>query len=219
MEAAKKFGRAALGLFVEIPDEQQGPVTTIKPATGVSVNTTITTTSHDPEMVETLRKRVSSRRTPYTALLEASEKLKAVISDEPTRIKAAFAMLASDGRSVSNLTQSIDVHISDVESERMTFTKTSQNTLNQRAGQLRAQAQQLADQNTQFAQQVETMQKKIIDLNTQINDNTIKAGNLNTEAASIEAEVTEVVKRFEASADLVRDELLQTKNQLSTILV
>lgn len=80
-----------VGMFVETEDDHQ-PTQQPQSAQSsipVSYTTTNISTPYDQDMVGTLQKVILGRKTAYTALVEASDRLRNFIPDDNTRFKAA----------------------------------------------------------------------------------------------------------------------------------
>jgi chromosome segregation ATPase len=170
-------------------------------------------------MVAALQKVIASRKTPYTALVEAADKLKQFIPDDVTRFKAAYAQIAGDGvRTVGNIASAIDVHINDLNGEQMRFKQSSDAQVNAKVGNLRAQVETIVSQNAQRTQQIANLQAQIATMNQSTVDDTAKASELTNQANAAEADIAAVAQKFQAAADFLKQDLTNKKTQLTSAL-
>lgn len=216
---ASFFGALKKGasLFVQFdePEAAQTP-TTFKTAPRPVGSTSAPSTSYDPAMLSSLSKAIMARKTPYTALLEASQKLEKVIPDETMRIKAAFATLGD--RSAPEVIQAIDVHVADLEGERLRFKQASERNVKDKSGTVRAAAtakeSQLAN-NTARIQQLRDEANQL----EQVNHNlTVDVSQLVTQADAAEADIRAVEARFNATVDFLKKDLASKKSGLDALL-
>jgi len=209
--AAKGFFKAALNVFVETDDDKASPAATA-PVTARPSTTSapVSVSVVDPDMVATLQKVIDSRKTPYTALLEASQKLASVIPDETQRLKAAFVTVSGD-RSLSDIVKAIDVHVSDLEGQVMRFRQTTAAQISTKVGAKRAQA-------TSFSTEIESNKGEIDRLNARNNDLASQVQTLTAQADADEQEIGAVETRFEAAVTFLTNNLTATKQHLSSVL-
>lgn len=175
-------------------------------------------TTYDEEMVNTLNKKILSRKTAYTALLETSDKLKRTILDENIRLKAAFDLISSDGRSVQSVLQALDVHLSDLEGEFKRFEQTSESQIKQKSGSLRSEADALTKENESNQQRLSDLQQQQQNLLARMSENSTKIHELGIRANEAEAEIHVVFDRFKQTVEYVKNTLNQTKQNLSNTL-
>jgi len=219
--STSSFGKKILGLFVETeesnPDQSaqsEPPVKAINTKSTSAVEVSV-----DQEMLATLQSKIKSRTSPYVTLIEAADRLVSVLPDEPTRLKAAFAMVTGDGnRSVSSITKAIDVHLSDLEGERIRFKKTSDEQTILKSASLRDQAKNLHAQNVTNTSQIERLQADIAKLQDSIIKNTALCNDLNLQADNSEAEIKAVSAKFDRTVDFLKNDLAEKKHSLSTLL-
>ena len=169
-------------------------------------------------MLEALQKTINSRKTAYTALLEAASKLTNVIPNETQRIQAAFAMISGDGRTLNNVIQSLDVHIADLESERMRFKATSDKQVSERCGAKTLSATALRESIKASQAEIDQLTQRIGTLTAQIHENDLKAADLERQAAADESEIRTVEDRFNNTVEFAKSDLANKKQQLATVL-
>ena len=219
--STSSLGKKILGLFVET-DESSPEASTQSERqvkVGVAKSATALEASVDQEMLATLQNKINSRTSPYVTLIEAADRLVSVLPDEATRLKAAFAMVSGDGnRSVSSITKAIDVHMSDLEGERIRFKKASDEQTMSKSASLREQAKNLAAQNVVSTGQIERLQADIAKLQDSIIKNTALCNDLNQQADNSEAEIQAISAKFDRTVDYLKNNLAEKKLDLSTLL-
>jgi len=218
------IGKTLLGMFVETEDEPTPP--TLQAAAPIAPTPQSQATASvsipamiDQEMVNTLQAVINGRKTAYTALLEASERLRNVIPDDVTRIKAAYAMISGDGqRSLESITQAIDVHVNDVTGEVMRFKQASEQALSTKVSALRASVSNIKATNDSRQQSIANLQQQIVALQQSITSDSTKSTELSTQADAAELEIKGVADKFVAAAEFIKTDLSSKKAQLSTVL-
>jgi chromosome segregation ATPase len=173
--------------------------------------------SVNAEMVAAIRTNTLNRKTPYTALLETATKLESVIPDEVTRIKAAFATVGGQ-RTVESILQAIDVHVSDVDGERMRFAQATEQRRKTELSSLNAALTQVNESTAQMQANIEALNRQIQTANETINANTIKASDLSSQIFARTAEFDQAQQQFDAAAGVVRGTLEQQRTAISSIL-
>ncbi len=236
------LGKKILGLFVETDEarEEAGsaqaqtraharPPAKASPTTpavvsvsgsGSSVASNATAAaSVDPEMLATLQKKINARSTPYVTLVDTAQRLVGVIPDEATRLKAAFAMVCGDGsRSAASIAQAIDVHLADLEGERIRFKNVSNDQMVGMAADLRKQASALVAQGASNTAEVERMQAAIASLQSAMAKNAAQARELTAAADKSEADIKAVCLAFDRAVEFVKSDLVGKKAALSALL-
>ncbi len=214
---ATSLGSKILGMFVDIEVSPQAPAGTgAAPKTAVAVSGS---GSLNQQMLATLREKIASRSTAYVTLIDAAQRLASVIPDETTRLKAAFAMVSGEGiRSVASITQAIDVHIADLEGERIRFMQASAAQTNVKSAALRKQAEDLAAQSAGSSAQIERLQTEIARLQADSVKNTAQRRELTMQADQADTEITALSAAFDRSVDFLKADLAAKKAALSSIL-
>jgi chromosome segregation ATPase len=217
-DTLSKLSRNLAGLVVELDDPVVNPATVpVQPIAQPSVSGVVASSAYDQDMYTSLQKTVMGRKTPYTALLESSEKLRSIIPDDTTRVKAAFVS-AADGRTPADVLKSIDVHISDLEGERARFAKSSDQQIVQRCATPRQLAQEVVAQIDIANQAITDYETRIVNLKTDIENFTSKSQQMLQDAAAAETEIQQVSEKFNKTVEYAKNELAVRKQQLSTIL-
>lgn len=220
----KAPGKSLWGNLVSLVAEEDTPVQrpTLK-ETPTAANTAAVaaavTSGYDQEMLATLQKVITNRKTSYTALIEASDKLKAVIPDDITRLKAAFAMISGEGqRTLDTITQALDVHSQDLSGELIRFKQASEGAVKAKVGSLRSTVQNLTASNETRTQQIANLQAQMATLQQGIAADTVKITELSGQANNAEAEIAATTEKFAAAVEYLRQDLNNKKSQLASAL-
>jgi DNA anti-recombination protein RmuC len=207
-----------LGNFVEF-ENKEGVEQPKVPPTKPTINSNGSSPPvYDTDMLATLNKVISQRKTPYTALLEVAQKLEKTVPDEFMRIKAAFAIVSADGRSAENVIQAIDVHISDIDSEHMRFKNTTDQQILQKSQTLRERAKSLTEANDQAAKRCEELHKQLHQLDQQTANNNNEIFELTKNATAVENEIKIVYEKFKLASDHIKASLNDKKYSLTNTL-
>lgn len=195
----------------ELPMNVNG---TLPPTGGVQVPMTAQVS---PEFSAAIRKVVLGRNTALTQLLNAADKLATIIPDPTTRFKAAFAT-AGDGRSVKQIAEAVDIHISDVDGEELRFKAAIDQKIVAEVGTLEQRAQ-MATQAIQGAQgQIEQAQQRITELTQQIIRQQGELSQAQADANTKRNEIEQASVQFKLAAQQVRHELQSHKATILSAL-
>lgn len=154
-----------------------------------------------------MRTAIKSRATAFTALLATADKLASVIPDANTRLKAAYATVAGEGRDVPSILQAIEVHAADLESQRMQFSKQAEDAMKATVGSKRAELETIDPSIASAQQQVQSLQQQIQALNEAIAQKNIRKGELTADIATEEQRFNAAKQQFETALTIVRAEL------------
>ena len=216
------LGSKFMSFFVEVdekPQTQPTPVATQTPSSvSHNVQSSVASPAFDPEILGMFQNAIVARKTPYTALLEKSNVLVDVIPDENTRVKAAFKMILSEGRTLDSVLQAIDLHISDISGELLRLRSTSEGASKTKVQSLRAAAQGMIDLRDSNLKKISDLQAQIERLHNEATEADQKAVDQTNQANAAEAEITAIVERANAAADFVKQDLTNKKTALVTIL-
>ena len=238
------LGKKILGLFIETEESRDETGPAPAPAKAAPATLTVVTgtgvpaasnavarpgavlarnlavgASVDPEMLATLQKKISARSTPYITLMDTAQRLVGIIPDETTRLKAAFAMVCGDGnRSAASIAQAIDVHLADLEGERIRFKNVSNDQLVGMAADLRKQANALTAQGAASSAEIERMQAAIASLQGTMSKNTAQARELTAAADKSEADIKAVCVAFDRAVEYLKNDLAGKKAALNALL-
>lgn len=203
-------------------DEAPAPAATATPAAakGPAVaSAKYTAPTYDQDMLTSLNKVIAARKTPYTALLEQAARLESVIHDENVRLKAAFATIAGEGqRSLEGVIQGIDIHIADIERERMSFKRNAAAQVQAKAGALRGEAARRTSATENAEQRLKQLEDERQRLVEQRSADMAAADQANRDADSAEAEVRLVEQRFDLTADHLKSNLESRRSYLGSVL-
>lgn len=170
-----------------------------------------------PEFVAAIRKAVLGRNTALTQLMTMADKLISIIPDPSQRLKAAYAT-AGDGRTVKQIVDAVDVHLSDVDGEEQRFKIALDGKISAEVAPLEQQAQILAGQVTTAQQQIEQAQARIAELTANIGTLSQNAAQAAAQAQQKRQEIEILAGNFKLAANAVRAELQQNKMVIATAL-
>jgi len=196
---------------------EQAPTTTVK-AGNISPGIPMTMSSPvNPEFVAAIRKAVFGRNTALTQLMAAADKLVSIIPDASTRLKAAYATVA-DGRTVKQIADAVDVHLSDVDGEEQKFQRAIEGKAQTEVAPLE-QRSHLASQAIEAAQQQITQANaRIVELTTQIGQQQQEQIQSAQAAQAKKQELELMANNFKLAANAVRSELQSNKTVILTAL-
>jgi chromosome segregation ATPase len=200
-------------IYEKTAREAAGATLAVKPATPFQMPTTV-----NDEMVAAIKKATLGRKTPYTALLEASEKLLGVIPDAVTRLKAAYAMVGTESRSVGQISKAIDLHISDADGERLRFMQASKQKRDAEIGSLQST---IATQQAEFSRlqkEQEDLQKRLQDVQAGMAMATAAIQSATSEVSTREAEISKVEQQFDEAAKQVKNEFEEQRRVILSTL-
>lgn len=169
------------------------------------------------EFVAAIRKAVLGRNTALTQLMATADKMAAIISDPSTRLKAAYAS-AGDGRTVKQIIEAVDVHLSDVAGEEAKFKQALEGKAAAEVAPLEQSAQHLAGQVQSAHDQIAAAQQRITDLTTSIAELSQQAQTAQSTAIAKRQELELMASNFSLAANAVRAELQGNKNAIATAL-
>lgn len=120
------------------------------------------------KFVDVLRTSIRNRQTAFTALVTAADRLSNIIPDASTRLKAAFATIAGEGRDVRSIIQALDVHAADLDGQRMAFERQAEQAMKTTTGTWQAELdtidptiKSLQDQALALQQQIQSLSESI----------------------------------------------------------
>jgi methyl-accepting chemotaxis protein len=211
-DVAKK----AASPLVDFGDNSPSPTpitATAKPLTNIDSSPSFKPIDND--VLEELKKVIRRRSSNYTTLLDTASKMEKAIPDENARLKAAFAVMSSN---ISLINQAIDVHIQDLEGERLRFQATHDQKLKEKSGTLREQSDRLKQDSANKTEQINQIQQQIKTLQDTIFENNRKSQELDLQAAQAERDIQNVAANFESAVEFLKGDLKNKKISLSNTL-
>lgn len=211
LDALKKFANEHI-----LADTPEGatqapakPQTTAQVGTAgtATVNTQSVPVSVNNEYLTLLRNAIKARSTAFTALVANADKLANVIPDSAMRLKAAFEMVKGDGRGLKEIMGAIDVHLADLESQRMQFGAAMTRQKQTAIGVLQSEFDSLAPANQTAASQIQALQQQIAALQETMNRNTSRAAELQSQITTEGMRFTTAEQQFETALQIVKTEL------------
>ena len=173
-------------------------------------------TGINKEMVDMVKAKAIERKTPFTALLESSDKLIKVLPDQKVRVQAAMAIVMGEGRTLQQILQAIDVHMSDIDGERLGFLKATEAKQKQDLGDITNQIN-ITNQQVETSKTLSQQYKlKIAELDQETviaNENLVK---LNTDLAAKTTEFDTITAQFETAVKIVKNELVDQKSLINS---
>jgi hypothetical protein len=172
----------------------------------------------DPDMIAQLQTVVTKKASPYSAFLESAATLDGIIPDETMRLRAAIKVVTGDGkRTFEQISSAIDMHISDVEGQRLLFKGAADSRRRSEVDAPKQRAESLRNQNVQIQSQVEQLEAQIARLRDQAVQQDAEASQLDAQAQAAEADISTNEHRFGLSVDYVKNELAAKKQLISTV--
>jgi chromosome segregation ATPase len=159
------------------------------------------------QYIDALRAAIKARPTALTALTAAAEKLTTVIPDANMRLKAAFQMVKSEGRGVKELLDAITVHVADLESQKLQFSRAMETESQNAIGKLQADANTFTSSTQVAQQQIKQLQQQLEQLNSLIVTNN-NAFAETTQKINVEkSRLGENAQQFDTALTVVKSEL------------
>ena len=171
----------------------------------------------DNPFIDLLRQAVKARNSPYTSLQLAIDKL-SMIPDPTVRTQAAFATIQGEGRGAREVLQAVDVHLQDLESQKMQFSQAVERQRTAALGALQSELDSIAPANAAAQQQIEQLSQQINNLTQQIGQRNARAGEVQAQIATEGQRFTLQGQQFEAALTIVKAELEGQKMVLATTL-
>lgn len=172
----------------------------------------------DNEFIAVLRKAVKARPTPFTALLDAADRLAGIIPDPNMRLKAAFASVASEGRGLREILGAIDAHVADIEGQRMQFSRSLENQRATALGSLEAEKASLDATSKSAQQQIEQMSQTIQQLQQSINANITRAAEVSVKISTETSRFTGMQSMFDSALMIVKQDLENQRGAVTSTL-
>lgn len=172
-------------------------------------------TAPENQFVTALRTAIKGRQSAYTQLLAAADKLVSIIPDANTRLKAAYA---TTGRNVIEVVQAIDVHISDLESQRMQFTAAMEKTKSEAMGAMQSELTAIEPANATMNSTIQSLAQQITQLQDKINTNSTRKAELTTQITLKTNEFATSEAQFGQALTVVKGELDGQKSIVQSVL-
>ena len=189
----KKVGRL---IFEEeaAPDATGGAVQKTTPnPTPASVGVTA-------DLANKLVQTVLGRKSAYTALLDAAEPMKTIIPDEVTRFKAAFAVIhASQQRTIEQVVQAIDVHVSDLDGEQMRFLQSSKEARDKGVAARQADITNSTHRIKSLHEEMDRTNKRLVEMAEELRKAEQSVMTLQTELTAEEHKIQSIENEFRSA--------------------
>jgi hypothetical protein len=169
----------------------------------------------DPALLQHLQQVINKRRTPFTSLIEQSEKLRSIIPDDITRLKAAAVSVGGDKASIL---QAVDIHMNDLDAEAGNFQRFSDSEANTKIGSLKAEAANRERTATDQDARVQALSQEIQQLQQSAAENRAAAAQATVNAGAEQAELDRKSAAFSSALNAVKSNLTTQKSVLSSTL-
>lgn len=189
------------------------PLGAAPPAPGM----TLASATPNP-FTDALRAAIKNRPTAFTTLLVAADKLANIIPDPTTRLKAAYATVSGEGRGFREVIGAIDVHVADLEAQKMQFTQALERQRREAIGALEAELNSLPQANNTANTQIQAMTQQIQQLQELIAKNNARMAELQAAVAAETSKFTASQQQFESALVMVRGELEGQKSAVMSTL-
>jgi chromosome segregation ATPase len=170
------------------------------------------------EFVPVLRQVVKARQTAYTALLAADDRLVNVIPDRTMRLKASFEMVKGDGRDLPQLMAAIDVHLTDLNSQRLSFGQALERKKTEACDASQAELDAITPANQAAQDSIKQLEAQMQALKEQINRRNQRATELQAKLQADARNYDSKKQLFDAALALVSSEISNQKTIIFSAL-
>jgi predicted nucleic acid-binding Zn-ribbon protein len=170
------------------------------------------------EMVDELKRVVTKRISPFTTLEEKAVAMATAIPDETMRTRAAFSILAAEGRPVNDIIKAIDMHVVDIDGEQNRFAAAVNSAKTSKSSTIRSEIANLEKTIVSDQDLVQRLQQQINDAVGRVVVNQQQVTEKNAAVTAVEADFDSKIVQFTAAAEAVKASLIARKNVLSSIL-
>jgi hypothetical protein len=160
-------------------------------------------------IVAFFRKKVSDRKSPYNALVNAADRLAEFIPDDTSRLKAVLAVCAEQWPSDA-LSLAISAHISDIELAQAKAKSNTHRSARDRAANLRNQADEIKQRNAKIADEIRSLNDSLAKLESTLNANMSVLASLNEQIQLADAGANSMTF-VDQAAENIKNDLLAKK--------
>ena len=166
---------------------------------------------------------VMNRPTAYSALAEAIAALSEIAMDEATRYRSAFAVLKkTQQRTVEQIAQAVDVHLSLLESEKARFSGQSKNAedgeITARLNEVAALSAAIDQANEQVVRVRADADAHIKQLQEDMSKKQARAAELARETEEQKRAIFQTTQNFERASEVVSRTLREEKSRIQQYL-
>jgi hypothetical protein len=162
-----------------------------------------------PGIMAFFQKTVSSRKSPFNALVQAADRLQDFIPDEVGRLKAAYA-LCGEKWSPEVLALAIHNHIADIDSVCAKAKSSKSMHAGERAQQLRSESADLNQKNASLQAEIDALKARLAEFQGRFDANQARISELDRQAQFIEGDANSVTF-LEQAAENLKNDLLAKK--------
>jgi hypothetical protein len=160
-------------------------------------------------IVAFFQKKVSARKSPYNALVNAADRLSEFIPDDTSRLKAVLAVCGEQWP-LDALSLAISAHISDIELARTKAKSNTHRFAKDRAAHLRKQADGLEERNAKIMDEIRSLKDSLVKLEGTLNANMSTLASLNEQIQLADAG-TNSMAFVDQAAENLKSDLLAKK--------
>jgi predicted nucleic acid-binding Zn-ribbon protein len=214
-----------LGTVFEMPEEQSppaGPTGTpaaVKPAhVPSSYSYAPPAPAEDDPMLLKLRAAAYARVTPFKTMLDSMDKMKGIIPDETMRAQAAYANVANDARTPTQILQAIDVHLQDLQAEQTKFVAI---TNSKKSADLQTIENDISIGNSgkaQLERDLTNLRQSVTDKEALLSQCILNINAAEDKKSSLDSTYSSVIASFDQAFTVVQNELTTKKVIFTNIL-
>jgi hypothetical protein len=160
-------------------------------------------------IVAFFQQKVSARKSPYNALVNAADRLSEFIPDDTSRLKAVLAVCGEQWP-LDALSLAISAHISDIELARTKAKSNTHRFAKDRAAHLRKQADGLEERNAKIMDEIRSLKDSLVKLEGTLNANMSTLASLNEQIQLADAG-TNSMAFVDQAAENLKSDLLAKK--------
>ena len=161
----------------------------------------------DNKFIEILEQAIEANNLPgqdYFEYKQAIQNMNAIISDEKTKFLTAFVVFKQQGCDKIKLLESADHYLQVIADEKQNFNKELNDNFEEKV-------KMKLDQVEKCKQELETLTKKMSELNSNIHQ-------FSQEAQQAEMEIKAKEANFNASADIISSQIITDKDKINQYL-
>jgi hypothetical protein len=160
-------------------------------------------------IVAFFEKTVTDRKSPYSALVKAADRLEEYVPNEINRLKAAYA-LCGDQWSPDVLSFAISTHIADIDHARKKARSNRHDAAAGHAGELRNRAERIKQENAAIRDEMQELNASLARLEAALRANEADIGALNEQIQLAENDANSICF-VDQAAENVKNDLLAKK--------
>jgi hypothetical protein len=160
-------------------------------------------------IVAFFEKTVLERKSPYSALLKAADRLQEYIPNEVSRLKAAYALCAEQWQPDA-LSFAIGTHIADIDHAREKARNNRREVASEQAAGLRSEAQRLSREQDEIESEIQDLTTQLERLQDRLQDNRTQLDAIQGQLRQAECEANSMCF-VDQAAENIKSDLLARK--------